>query len=122
MYLAPIASSWTNADKSSVHSQYATLENGGVRKDKFWHDKPADLAGVNRQMQQQVQIVNNDMKRRIELMPTLTQKYVGGHFALFDTHGLVSKLNSTCAGTPVLTDIHVDQRHLEQSNQVPEWD
>jgi len=69
--------------------QYATPENGGVRMDKFWNDKPADVAAVSRNMSQEVKFVNDEMKNRVTSLSNMAKKFPGSHFALFDTHSLV---------------------------------
>jgi hypothetical protein len=70
--------------------QYATPEKGGVKADKFWPDKPSNLTAISLKMAQQVQFVNEDMRRRAASLETMAKRYPDGHFALFDTHRLVS--------------------------------
>jgi hypothetical protein len=70
--------------------QYATPENDGVKADKFWPDKPSDTALISLQMANQVTSVNDEMKNRATSLSTMAKRFPGGHFALFDTHSLVS--------------------------------
>jgi hypothetical protein len=70
--------------------QYATIEDGGVKADKYWLDKPSNTTAISLKMAHQVHFVNNDTRHRVASLNTMAKKYPDGHFALFDTHRLVS--------------------------------
>jgi hypothetical protein len=69
--------------------QYASLENDGVKADKFWPDKPPNTTEISYKMANQVRFVNDEIKKRASSLNIMAKKYPGGHFALFDTHSLV---------------------------------
>ncbi|KAJ5492633.1 hypothetical protein N7539_001379 [Penicillium diatomitis] len=75
--------------------QYATPENGGLARPRYWPEKTqynSNLTQISEKMRQYSTLVNDIYKFQIPYELKIHRRYKGSHFALFDVHSLMSDI------------------------------
>ncbi|PLB43269.1 GDSL lipase/acylhydrolase family protein [Aspergillus steynii IBT 23096] len=70
--------------------QYATPENGGVRRSGFWKNKPENITQVSYRMWEQVATANDVFHYKTPFELLVARRYPGAKFAVMDIFGLLS--------------------------------
>lgn len=70
--------------------QYATPEMGGVRRDSWWEDKPANITEVSYRMWEQVSMANDVFGYKTPFEVHVARRYPGANVTVMDMFGLVS--------------------------------
>ncbi|EPS30391.1 putative carbohydrate acetylesterase [Penicillium oxalicum 114-2] len=73
--------------------QYATPQNGGVERPRYWPDKTSynsNLTQISEKMRQYSTLINDIYRFQIPFELEVHRRYRGSHFALFDVHSLLS--------------------------------
>lgn len=70
--------------------QYATPENGGVPKTRFWPDKEGNLTAISYRMAENVATLNAIYDYRTAFEARVGGKFAGAHWAVFNVNGLVN--------------------------------
>ncbi|KAF2489558.1 hypothetical protein BU16DRAFT_567729 [Lophium mytilinum] len=81
-----------NAAPLQLAPLYATPQNGGLTKSKYWGDKPANITEVSYRMWEMVVGVNAIFAARTPLELLIKRRYPGARFAIFDVNSLITDI------------------------------
>ncbi|KAF2805663.1 GDSL lipase/acylhydrolase family protein [Mytilinidion resinicola] len=81
-----------NAAPLQLAPLYATPQNGGLAKSKYWGDKPANITQVSYRMWETVVGVNAIFAARTPLELLVKRRYPGARFAVFDVNSLITDI------------------------------
>jgi len=73
---------------------YSAPSHGGLSWSKFWTNKPADVAGIAKQIGQLVGMANKGFKSKAEAIMTEGKRLPEAQLALFDTWSLFHAMDS----------------------------
>jgi hypothetical protein len=70
---------------------YATPQDAGVVRTKFWLNKPENRTEISFRMEKQVVLVNEDFKYRSAYEARIANRYSSAQIAVFDVWSLVCR-------------------------------
>lgn len=71
---------------------YANDSYHGISENQYWPNKPANHTAIAEKMRQYTASVNTIFKYQTPYEVTVATRYPGAHFALFDTHSLMTDM------------------------------
>lgn len=71
---------------------YGLPSAGGLAASHYWPDKPANITEYSGKMKEYSTTVNTAFGYRVPFEVKLANRYPGAHFAIFDTHSLITDI------------------------------